>query len=81
MTGGAGSGPFEFSDTIAATATVPGRGALAVVRLSGPQAHDIARAVAERWPEAPRVATLTTIRRSLKLSLGYNITVGALAIA
>jgi tRNA modification GTPase len=54
--------PFQFSDTIAAVATVPGRGALAVVRLSGPRAHDIARAVAERWPDAPRRATLTTIR-------------------
>jgi len=62
MTAGAGSGPFEFSDTIAAAATVPGRGALAVLRLSGPRAHDIARAVAERWPDAARVSTLTTIR-------------------
>lgn len=75
MTAGAGSGPFEFSDTIAAAATVPGRGALAVLRLSGPRAHDIARAVAERWPDAARVATLTSIRSGTGTELDQAVLV------
>lgn len=49
-------------DTIVAEATVTGRGALAVIRLSGARAHDIARAVCETWPDAPRVASLIDIR-------------------
>ncbi len=53
--------PFYFSDTIVALATAPGRGALAVVRLSGPDAHDIARAALTRWPAVPRTALLTHV--------------------
>jgi tRNA modification GTPase len=67
--------PFEFAETIAATATVAGRGALAVVRLSGPRAHDIARAVAARWPAVPRVATLTTIRSADGTTLDQSVLV------
>jgi tRNA modification GTPase len=37
------------TDTIVALATPPGRGALAVVRLSGPAAHSIASAVLRPW--------------------------------
>lgn len=55
------SGVLDQSDTIVAQATAAGRGALAVVRLSGAHAHDIGRAIIERWPDAPRVATLSTI--------------------
>ncbi|HEX4942800.1 MAG TPA: tRNA uridine-5-carboxymethylaminomethyl(34) synthesis GTPase MnmE [Usitatibacteraceae bacterium] len=44
-------------DTIAAIATAPGRGGIGVVRVSGPLAGDIARAVTGRIPEARR-ATL-----------------------
>lgn len=44
-------------DTIVATATAPGRGALAVIRLSGPDALAIARRCGTPWPDAPRQAT------------------------
>ena len=43
-------------DTIAAIATPPGRGGIAVVRISGPLATDIARRLLGRLP-APRTAT------------------------
>ena len=43
-------------DTIAALATPPGRGALAVVRMSGPKAQEIASHVLDPWRPAPRVA-------------------------
>ncbi|MEJ2203087.1 MAG: tRNA uridine-5-carboxymethylaminomethyl(34) synthesis GTPase MnmE [Gemmatimonadota bacterium] len=51
-------------DTIAAVATARGRGALAVVRLSGPEAHDVLRALAPeawRFPEARR-SSLVALR-------------------
>jgi len=44
-------------DTIAAIATAPGRGAVGVVRLSGPLVSKVASAVLGRMP-LPRVATL-----------------------
>jgi tRNA modification GTPase len=54
---------FSTADTIAAIATPPGRGGIGIVRLSGPDAHRIARAVAARVePFTPRYATLVTIR-------------------
>jgi len=51
-------------DTIAALATAAGPGAFAVVRLSGPAAHDILRALSAPGGEAPpaRVATLVELR-------------------
>ena len=49
------------TDTIVAAATPLGRGALSVVRLSGPRAHQIARQVCRRWPNAPRQAVLTEV--------------------
>lgn len=49
------------NDTIAAVATALGRGAISVVRLSGPQAHVIARSVIQPWPLDPRRATLCRI--------------------
>lgn len=49
-------------DTIVAIATPPGRGALAIVRLSGPQAHELARAVLHPWPPGARHATLAEVR-------------------
>jgi tRNA modification GTPase len=56
---------FSTSDTIVAIATPPGRGALGVVRLSGPEAHAVARRLTIRArPFVPRVATLTTIAAS-----------------
>lgn len=48
-------------DTIAALATPPGRGAIGVVRVSGPRAPEIARRMLGRLPP-PRVATLATAR-------------------
>jgi tRNA modification GTPase len=46
------------SDTIFAPATVPGRAALAIVRLSGPSAGDVCRRLTGRAPPAPRRAVL-----------------------
>ena len=54
---------FSPHDTIVAIATPPGRGGIGVVRISGPAAQDIARAVlACRSPLAPRLATYTRVR-------------------
>jgi tRNA modification GTPase len=49
-------------DTIAAIATAAGRGALAVLRVSGPDAEAVAARVIEGWPTPPRVATLAALR-------------------
>ncbi len=54
--------PIHSSDTIIAPATAPGRGALAVVRLSGPGAHAIGRASLHPWPEIARSATVSQVR-------------------
>jgi tRNA modification GTPase len=48
------------SDTIAAVATAPGRGAIAIVRLSGGGATELAARLVRPWP-APRVATLCAV--------------------
>ena len=45
-----------MTDTIAAVSTPPGRGGIGIVRISGPGAGEVARAVVNRIPE-PRVAT------------------------
>ena len=56
---------FSTSDTIVAIATPPGRGALGVVRLSGPTARDVAGAILTvRQPLAPRHATFTRVRNT-----------------
>ena len=50
---------FSTTDTIVAIATPPGRGALGVVRLSGPDAQRIARSLLQRTRDLePRRATL-----------------------
>ena len=49
-------------DTIAAIATPPGRGALAIVRMSGADADRVAARVVDGWPTAARAATLATLR-------------------
>ena len=49
------------TDTIAAIATPPGRGALALVRMSGTAAFEIAARTIAPWPPPPRVATLATV--------------------
>jgi len=44
-------------DTIVAISTAPGRGAIAIVRLSGRDAFAMARAVSSPFPSAPRLVT------------------------
>jgi tRNA modification GTPase len=54
---------FSTSDTIVAIATPPGRGGIGVVRVSGPEAHAIARRLTTCGKIfEPRRATLTTVR-------------------
>jgi tRNA modification GTPase len=54
---------FATDDTIVAIATPPGRGALGVVRLSGPNALELAGAFLERGSALqPRRATFTRVR-------------------
>jgi tRNA modification GTPase len=48
-------------DTIVAMATPQGRGALSLIRVSGPRAHDIGAAICRRWPRQPRQAALTQV--------------------
>ena len=56
---------FSTTDTIVAIATPQGRGALGVVRLSGPDAHRIAQVLLRRTqPLEPRRATFASARFS-----------------
>ena len=52
---------FSTTDTIAAIATAAGRGAIGVVRISGPDAHTVGRAVLGR--DAPLQARYATFAR------------------
>src|ERR1051325_8088305 len=53
---------FSTQDTIVAIATPPGRGGLGIVRLSGPEAHTVARAlITHRESLRPRYATFTRV--------------------
>ena len=67
--------PFEFSDTIVAIATAPGRGALAIVRVSGPRAHEIGAAAVERFPADPRVVVLSPILDAHGVELDQSVVV------
>src|SRR5687768_18571434 len=58
----AGAAVAGGGDTIVALATPPGRSAIAVVRLTGPQSHDVAGRVTSPWPLPARVARLCTLR-------------------
>ncbi len=50
-------------DTIAALATAPGAGAIALVRMSGPEAFQILRAVTpDQDDAAPRTANVRSVR-------------------
>ena len=54
-----------LSDPIAALATPPGRSALAVVRVSGRSAFEVAARVIEGFrTDRPRLATLATFRHA-----------------
>lgn len=48
-------------DTIVAIATAPGRAALAIVRMTGPRAHELARGVVRPWPSTARQATVAEV--------------------
>ncbi|WP_274521786.1 tRNA uridine-5-carboxymethylaminomethyl(34) synthesis GTPase MnmE [Halorhodospira halochloris] len=50
-------------DTIAAVATAPGKGAVAIIRISGPIACDVAESIAGNIP-SHRIAALRTFRNS-----------------
>ena len=54
-------------DTIVALATPPGRGAVALIRMSGPRAFAIAKQVLDPWPDEPRRAVLCTVRRDTEV--------------
>lgn len=51
-----------IDDTIVALSTAPGRSAIAVVRLSGPAAHEMARQLVEHWPSEPRRIRLQRLK-------------------
>ena len=61
------------ADTIVAAATPLGRGALSIVRLSGPRAHQIARRLCRRWPSAPRKAVLTEMHDAMGATLDQAV--------
>lgn len=46
------------NDTIAALSSPPGRGAIALIRISGPDAHSVCARLARPWPAIPRQVTL-----------------------
>src|SRR5206468_3072412 len=56
-------------DTIVAESTAPGRGALAIVRVTGPRAHEIARRLIAAWPDKPR----RTVRSAIQDANGRPI--------
>lgn len=72
MTSGVATGIPQLEDTIVAVATLIGKGALAVIRLSGPNAFAIARKHVRSWPSDSRAAHLSAIydgRESLDQAL------------
>lgn len=48
-------------DTIVALATPPGRSAISIVRMSGPEAYEIAGCVIHPWPLEPRRSSLCRV--------------------
>jgi tRNA modification GTPase len=66
---------LDLSDTIVAPATAQGRGALAIVRLSGRHAHRIAQRVVTRWPDRPREAVRTTLHDDAGAALDESIVI------
>ena len=63
---------LSSGDTIVAVATPPGRGGIAVIRISGPAVPDIAGALLGRLPE-PRLADLATFLDGAGASLDTGI--------
>ena len=68
-------GALDLSQTIVAQATVPGRGALAIVRVSGPRAHAIARDALDHWPATARSVVLTNVRDVAGVALDQSVVV------
>lgn len=58
----AGADVVSDGDTVAAIATPAGRGALAIVRLSGPRVQTIARTLLDPAPDTPRRAVHCRVR-------------------
>jgi tRNA modification GTPase len=56
-----GSTAVQLEDTIVAVASAPGRGAIALVRLSGPDAFSIAAKILRPLPQEARVAHLCEV--------------------
>jgi tRNA modification GTPase len=64
---------FSPTDTIVAIATPPGRGGIGVVRLSGPEAHAVARRlITHDGSLEPRRATLTLVRHMASEASGSS---------
>jgi tRNA modification GTPase len=57
----AGRSALKLEDTIVAVSSAPGRGAVALVRLSGPDAFKIAAKHLGLWPPEPRVTHLCDV--------------------
>ena len=57
----AGARAIQTEDTIVAVASAPGRGAVALVRLSGPDAFSIAAKHLPSWPPEPRASHLCDV--------------------
>lgn len=62
--GGAAHPLGQLDDTIVALATPAGRGATALIRLSGPRAFSIAARHIEPWNAEPRTVQLCTVHQS-----------------
>jgi tRNA modification GTPase len=65
----AGADALGDGRTIAAIATPSGRGALAIVRVSGPGVRDLARALLDPVPTTPRHATRSVVRDKAGVSV------------
>ena len=65
--------PIDLSETIVAQATAPGRAALSIVRLSGPEAHVIARSIVDRWPAEPRAVTVSHVRDGAAADIDQSV--------
>jgi tRNA modification GTPase len=61
VSAGTAAGVAQLDDTIVAVSTPAGIGALAIVRLSGPDAYAIAQKHIQQWPSKARVAQLSTV--------------------
>ncbi len=64
-----------MDDTIVAIATPPGRGAIALLRLSGPDAKLIAGKIVNPWPLKSRVATLCSIQNENKEQIDQAVVI------